>query len=513
MNLNDPDTAREELDRAVDSGNPESIAQIAMFHVWPLLNSHTEALIAAVSDLDPPVLERYPALRIVHPMTAAIARTSRSAKPLLHSDNGRKMSPEEIDFVLLTQMIAFRVSGELEPALTFAKRLNDRITQTRVESRDRLDGPLWFFRLQIGATLLAAGDTSNALLEFATARQLGKLSAQQDAERTAVGRVALAHAVRGALGDAQRALDRARELPAPSYAHATASITTERAAAALIAADQLSADLDEQLSLLEPYDANDLIWPFALLARCRALLARDQPEHALEALRLARGSHPVHPGSFAFDVISAASIKTLCITGDLTAARRLADEARGAGILTSIASVHLLLRENRFDTAADELRLLTKNPTLGPAPRAECALLGGWLELARTEEVSIDTALRVFRLVRNPDNARLLTTLPRQLVEAVHARLPAELANELESMTEGRSYFEMQIRPTLTQGELRVLNALVTHSSTAEIASSFFVSPNTIKSQLRSLYRKLDCSTREEAISAGARLRFLSPTG
>jgi DNA-binding CsgD family transcriptional regulator len=57
---------------------------------------------------------------------------------------------------------------------------------------------------------------------------------------------------------------------------------------------------------------------------------------------------------------------------------------------------------------------------------------------------------------------------------------------------------DLQARPSLTSGELRILNALPAQRSTANMASSFHVSPNTVKSQLRSIYRKLGVSSRAE---------------
>ena len=54
----------------------------------------------------------------------------------------------------------------------------------------------------------------------------------------------------------------------------------------------------------------------------------------------------------------------------------------------------------------------------------------------------------------------------------------------------------------LTERERVVLQALVEGGSHTEIAQRLFVSPNTVKSQLRSLYRKLDVTRREEVLSA-----------
>jgi len=54
---------------------------------------------------------------------------------------------------------------------------------------------------------------------------------------------------------------------------------------------------------------------------------------------------------------------------------------------------------------------------------------------------------------------------------------------------------------TLTAAELRVLRMLPTHLSFPAIAKQLFVSTNTVKTHVRALYRKLDASSRSEAVS------------
>jgi LuxR family maltose regulon positive regulatory protein len=58
--------------------------------------------------------------------------------------------------------------------------------------------------------------------------------------------------------------------------------------------------------------------------------------------------------------------------------------------------------------------------------------------------------------------------------------------------------------------ELRVLELLQTAMSTREIAVSLFVSPNTVHSHTRSLYRKLDVHSRPEAVARGITLGLVS---
>jgi LuxR family maltose regulon positive regulatory protein len=59
---------------------------------------------------------------------------------------------------------------------------------------------------------------------------------------------------------------------------------------------------------------------------------------------------------------------------------------------------------------------------------------------------------------------------------------------------------------TLTAAELRLLPLLTTHLSFREIAERLFVSRNTVKTQAISVYRKLDASSRSEAIARASEL-------
>ncbi len=61
----------------------------------------------------------------------------------------------------------------------------------------------------------------------------------------------------------------------------------------------------------------------------------------------------------------------------------------------------------------------------------------------------------------------------------------------------------------LTAAELRLLPLLSTHLSFPEIAAELFLSPNTIKSQAYSLYRKLGASTRSQAVARARDLALL----
>ena len=61
----------------------------------------------------------------------------------------------------------------------------------------------------------------------------------------------------------------------------------------------------------------------------------------------------------------------------------------------------------------------------------------------------------------------------------------------------------------LTAAELRLLPMLATHLPVPEIAADLFLSPHTIKSQMKSIYRKLDSTSRTQTVTRARELGLL----
>jgi len=121
------------------------------------------------------------------------------------------------------------------------------------------------------------------------------------------------------------------------------------------------------------------------------------------------------------------------------------------------------------------------------------------LELARCHLAFADAAAARI-LLREIDE--ILIRRPALGALIGHAEdLQAELSNVRGSPAAGAS--------ALTAAELRLLPLLSTHLSFPEIAGELFLSPHTIKSQSRSLYRKLGASSRTQAVSRARELALL----
>lgn len=114
-----------------------------------------------------------------------------------------------------------------------------------------------------------------------------------------------------------------------------------------------------------------------------------------------------------------------------------------------------------------------------------------------------------------------LLTLPREASIAGAAsfsrsyvrRLLAAFEHNTSSPAHQRTSADasaLHAQEPLSPQEVRVLRLLVAGSTYAEIARALIVSPNTIKTQVGSIYRKLGVSRRAQAIEAAARLPLLS---
>jgi LuxR family transcriptional regulator, maltose regulon positive regulatory protein len=80
----------------------------------------------------------------------------------------------------------------------------------------------------------------------------------------------------------------------------------------------------------------------------------------------------------------------------------------------------------------------------------------------------------------------------------------AELRSKLATIKAGA------VGPSaLTAAELRLLPLLPTHLSFPQIAAELFLSPHTIKSEMKSIYRKLGATTRTEAVTRSRELGLL----
>ena len=117
--------------------------------------------------------------------------------------------------------------------------------------------------------------------------------------------------------------------------------------------------------------------------------------------------------------------------------------------------------------------------------------------------LAVQTRLELARAYVGLDEFAAARTLLREISEVLQ-RQP-DLGVLVEQTAQLRSQLGSERDPnggfhTLTTAELRLLPYLSTHLSFREIGEEFYLSPNTVKSQAISIYRKLGVSSRSDAI-------------
>jgi len=195
--------------------------------------------------------------------------------------------------------------------------------------------------------------------------------------------------------------------------------------------------------------------------------------------------------------------------GDWSQAEQLAGQARTAlggarnednEAMPLVSAVHARLALHRRDLPAARRELIN-------AQRLRPVLTYAFPHLA--VQVRIELA-RVHLALADLAGAR---TLMREVGDLLRRRpglgilvgeaeaLRAQLASQRGSSVPAAS--------ALTGAELRLLPLLATHLSGPEMAAELFLSPHTVKSELKTIYRKLGASTRNEAVTRARELGLL----
>jgi LuxR family transcriptional regulator, maltose regulon positive regulatory protein len=175
------------------------------------------------------------------------------------------------------------------------------------------------------------------------------------------------------------------------------------------------------------------------------------------------------------------------------AAHALVERLRSYGIpqtsLACIALGRMLAERGRLEEAQKELEsgLSTRRrlPGLSPWPT-----LIGLLALAPVRAAGGDRA-----------GARAVLAEARDILEAFpDAGMFPELLERQERRLRIREPREGQLDGELTERELDVLRFLGGELSTRQIAQSLYVAPSTVRTQVKSIYRKLGVSSRSAAV-------------
>lgn len=435
-------------------------------------------------------------------------------------------SPPDRALLAGVQAAALRVSGRMPQALVAADRCYDTLRSMSAADHELL-GPnepsLWN---QAGTTFLYNGRTELALDSFARSTAVSDTRGLT-AGILALGMTAGVHAIAGDLPEAATTVDEASQRDWPEGWLDGYSGSFYQIARAFIALEAFDLDeADRRVRILDPH--RETIEHWSLLAHLDTVieLLRGNAGEALHRLQsTVRAQHRRRNASaFSTERLRHTFVLAHLANEDAPAAARALGPAHsGSGRGSAVADPRLTVSRARIALARglpdEALALLGPDTGSGGSSRsrAESLLLAtAALAQAGDDEQTVRAARSALAFAADRRQQLALAFVPRPALTELAAVLRRTDAPDLAATVSavlGRAFIEgAQSDIRLTPRELEVAQRLGSGAPLTEIAAQLSVSPNTVKSQLRSLYRKLEVGSRAEAVTRLTVLGITSAT-
>lgn len=272
--------------------------------------------------------------------------------------------------------------------------------------------------------------------------------------------------------------------------------------------DDAERGFDQALRLAEPVRPPFVL--LALLGLARVWHARGEWGQASAAIERAREVLPFGVRSPLQHHVNALEADFALREGDLGRAKRLVAPLPEGPRRALIDARYLLAAEEVSSARACLQRIRLQ--TLTPRQDIECTLVEAWVAaesdddarsfLGRAVEIARPEGFVRTLVAADPKVTKLLADFllrsPRDrysdtLMTAIDRAVPRSVSRQTSTLD------------ALSDRERAVLRYLPTRMTAREIANELFISMNTLKTHLKSIYRKLDATSRTEAVAhAGA---------
>ncbi|MHB9864075.1 LuxR C-terminal-related transcriptional regulator [Streptomyces sp. YIM S03343] len=378
----------------------------------------------------------------------------------------------------------------------------------------------------LGSAQLWAGrlDSARATLTAAAGADGGPATASL--RQDCLGRLALIDVLHGRPGPARtharQAVAEAERAGLPPDARAPVA----RLVLAAVATDcdelaEAHRHLDQAAACASATAPHDPVVTAVLaLQRARLRLAQGDPAAALVELDgLEKPSTALEPSPWVHERAAVTACAAHLAAGRPEAALRVFEERPADSTSSRAAEARARLADGSPRAALDLLDQIPANGGEGPAIAVRVLLTRAAAADALGDTAAAQRLVsRALRLAR-PDRLRrpVLEAGPwlRRLLRAAphlahgHTWLPASVAAHHTTDTAADAEAAPFVVEPLSEREREVLQRLAQLLSTEEIAADLYLSVNTVKTHLKSVYRKLGATRRGEAVRRARELRLL----
>src|SRR3954470_10541160 len=431
-----------------------------------------------------------------------------------------------LETMALARLYLARLEGDFEAALAAADTL---LTEASGHAGPRDEARLTLVHATLGEVALWAHRIDRAgeeLRQAVTLAEAAKLEYVSVGARSHLALLeVLTEGVGGGVEHATAALELAERrgwsaIPQTACAHLTLAIS----AFFDLKPDEAAEHLARANAVASSTPGRQLHFMLVHL-EVRLQMTRGRPEEGLRALdryevAFRAGTPPPYERAAAI----ALRARLLATAGDLDGARAMVAElATEPWLVADVAAARMLLADGEPAAAAERLAAAAE------AHERELHTITG-MELAVLHAVACDeagdpAATRVLeRALQVAETTGLLWPfveagrrmeglLKRQIRHGTaHRAVVGELLDAFADRAPARHSVAPLLEP-LSDREQAILRYLPTTLSNREIAAELFVTTNTVKTHLRSIYRKLDVARRREAVDRARDLRLLSGGG
>ena len=431
--------------------------------------------------------------------------------------SGRNTELDPVDRLMIrsSESAAFRLLGRTNLSVNAARAAMEHAHALSEDDRASITELPRIFAV-LGVSFHYGGLTGEAL----HAASLGLAEAPTTAPSNGMGALALLcgiHALRGDLPHAREHLEYARTGPWTDRQRNAYSGVFYRLAEAVVALERFDAEeargqIDQLLATTTGRHANEH-WTTIVETQALTALVEGRPGRGLAELdemvelRGAEGSHRARAR-----LARVRSLLQLALGNPDGAAAVLKRDAPD-DVIARIERARIALSLGRTGTALTELRALA-GEHLSTRQSAEAAAIDAAVLLRISSTPRRAGVVQRLGALLDRSQLRLpLALLPPSDLERVVAALAAAGFAHVTSDSALRSLLpDVESAGLLSRRELAVLAQLLHTGSMSEIASVLVVSSNTVKSQVRSIYRKLGVSSREDAIAVALERHLLTPS-
>ena len=424
-----------------------------------------------------------------------IARWVRSAEPLVRYDE------------LMSVLAMFRFHGDIGGALEVVDRVPEIIRAMQEAHPDDLVSPGAAVSLQCALVWLHAGDLGRAAAEMERSHRYGAHSLVGFVLRDSAAKLALIHALEGDHKQTGAWIARAQAHHAPEI-WATPFIEASLAGAKVLEAvarlDRRAATRDAaDLAILHPRDE---LWAALMHARSRVALLWGHPSAALRELGTAETERIPAPSPFFDDILTADRADLMMRAGLGSSCAVLLDGRPQPGPAIQVAQARLALLSGDLVAAVECARAALEHENARAATDLEALLVSAVAEHRAGRSIGAAEHLRA-AVTTGHGRRDAFALVPQADLHAIARAVPEaeEILTDPRLVALGEVFPESLTIISLTRRERVVLRHLAAGMTLQAIAFRETLSINTIKSQVRSLYRKLGAPDRAHALAVAVK--------